>query len=571
MTSKSSCDVHTCPHGRGCLVTVDGYHMCMPIQETLCQDLKEQYGMFDWCPKKPKEACDCDCTDFRAEIHYDTTEQHVHPATDTATAGTNAGTNAGTTMGTATTGTTAGATAGAAAGATMGTTADTELINKIFSPSVIKKMNETVLSYFKPTGPKTCIFSRDKPFWKTVDLYNALLKVNAKVSTTNIVPPVWLGENYNSKLTSWNENNREIYAKVNLASFLGQQRLETGVYNACDENNWSNMKDPGYFSSGAQNFYNAAAACGQGGQQYNNLTCGEDTCLVNGAEATTAKTSAKWSGAPPPLSCKLKGADANIGVWDSAGNGKWITSDDDATYTNLQENKKYMTCPCFKSDDNTGNKTSCTGYERCATDTVNGCSCPNGYEKCYTDKNTLVTGCEPPKTTEGCCWWGRGAIQLSGPCNIGKFNKVYGSEDNNFCKNPELICNTGETGWAAGLVYWTQNVQNEKLKYDENKTFNQRQSIVDCVNNAMTNSNSGSPTAEEITTACANVFNTNSAIVNRGCLPDSPKASADCEGHASTLHAKGRRESSELALGVLLGESPLTPDCSATMKQYTTG
>merc|ERR1711957_353162 len=51
------------------------------------------------------------------------------------------------------------------------------------------------------------------------------------------------------------------YGLVNIAGFLGQCMKETIMYNACDENNWSN--DDVAKDYGGQP-YTAAYACGQG-------------------------------------------------------------------------------------------------------------------------------------------------------------------------------------------------------------------------------------------------------------------------------------------------------------------
>ncbi len=58
---------------------------------------------------------------------------------------------------------------------------------------------------------------------------------------------------------------------------------------------------------------------------------------------------------------------------------------------------------------------------------------------------------------EGCCWWGRGSIQTTGPCNFGELNYYIGSKaatrlgqslypDVNFCTDPE-VCVFGERKW----------------------------------------------------------------------------------------------------------------------------
>merc|ERR1719277_1857554 len=54
---------------------------------------------------------------------------------------------------------------------------------------------------------------------------------------------------------------------------------------------------------------------------------------------------------------------------------------------------------------------------------------------------------DPRTDVEGCCWWGRGAIQTTGICNFGKLNYYMGKRGHtegrsvlypaiDFCKNP---------------------------------------------------------------------------------------------------------------------------------------
>ena len=144
-------------------------------------------------------------------------------------------------------------------------------------------------------------------------------------------------------------------------------------------------------------------------------------------------------------------------------------------------------------------------------------SCPNGCSN-DTEGTAQIPAQDPPsirKDVEGCCWWGRGAIQTTGPCNFGKLNYALTNKrwngwttgqsdiggsyqgytrtkdegenfhvdcnaspvgcasyttdpgtptyDFNLCRNPELICSDQypELKWIAGLFYWI----NEPQKY----------------------------------------------------------------------------------------------------------
>jgi len=74
--------------------------------------------------------------------------------------------------------------------------------------------------------------------------------------------------------------------------------------------------------------------------------------------------------------------------------------------------------------------------------------------------------CAPGTITEGCCWWGRGAIQTTGPHNyaqlqrdvIGKLSQFANVD---LCTNPEAICQVDELKWLGALYYWTTVVQRE--------------------------------------------------------------------------------------------------------------
>ena len=72
--------------------------------------------------------------------------------------------------------------------------------------------------------------------------------------------------------------------------------------------------------------------------------------------------------------------------------------------------------------------------------------------------------CEPGTVTEGCCWWGRGAIQTTGPHNVKLLQdevvgKVESLSDVDLCTNPEAICQVDQLKWMGALYYWTSIVQ----------------------------------------------------------------------------------------------------------------
>jgi len=72
--------------------------------------------------------------------------------------------------------------------------------------------------------------------------------------------------------------------------------------------------------------------------------------------------------------------------------------------------------------------------------------------------------CEPGTVTEGCCWWGRGAIQTTGPHNYKMLQDEVVSElpslaNIDLCENPEAICQNEQLKWLGALYYWTSVVQ----------------------------------------------------------------------------------------------------------------
>merc|ERR1719282_696488 len=84
--------------------------------------------------------------------------------------------------------------------------------------------------------------------------------------------------------------------------------------------------------------------------------------------------------------------------------------------------------------------------------------------------------CDPdsgefPHGTRKCCWWGRGAIQTTGPCNYGKLNKniikkaqqmgVAEIPNVDLCIDPEAMCKPQYPSlkWIGAIEYWSRVVQ----------------------------------------------------------------------------------------------------------------
>ena len=72
--------------------------------------------------------------------------------------------------------------------------------------------------------------------------------------------------------------------------------------------------------------------------------------------------------------------------------------------------------------------------------------------------------CAPGTVTEGCCWWGRGAIQTTGPNNYGKLqqdvvSQVPSLSSIDLCTNPEAMCENAQLKWLGALFFWANDVQ----------------------------------------------------------------------------------------------------------------
>ena len=72
--------------------------------------------------------------------------------------------------------------------------------------------------------------------------------------------------------------------------------------------------------------------------------------------------------------------------------------------------------------------------------------------------------CKSGTASAGCCWWGRGPIQLTGQHNYQGFQNWL--NDNNIiklstslCDNPNQICTNKQLLWLSALYYWVKHVQ----------------------------------------------------------------------------------------------------------------
>jgi len=87
-----------------------------------------------------------------------------------------------------------------------------------------------------------------------------------------------------------------------------------------------------------------------------------------------------------------------------------------------------------------------------------------------TDLKCIPTSEDADSETPGCCWWGRGAMQSTGPSNFGAFqNDViartgdYDPAVVNLCSNPSLLCSDTypDLRWESAFYFWATTVQSD--------------------------------------------------------------------------------------------------------------
>eukprot|EP00985_Skeletonema_marinoi_P023042 scaffold15041_cov206-Skeletonema_marinoi.AAC.1 len=161
------------------------------------------------------------------------------------------------------------------------------------------------------------------------------------------------------------------YGVINIAAFLAHAMTSSIKYDACDEFHTDQNTDVDAVKTPSGEFYAISNSCGQYGFNYVDYHCEEDErhmeCAVDKNMNLQATTSQIYPSAPPPLSCRPRSvSESYTGYWD-VGTGK-----------------EMVVFP----------------YE-------------NSFGR--TD-------------TEGCCYWGRGAIHTRGICNIGKLNYFLGKK-----------------------------------------------------------------------------------------------------------------------------------------------
>ncbi|EGU45685.1 chitin-binding domain-containing protein [Vibrio ichthyoenteri ATCC 700023] len=316
------------------------------------------------------------------------------------------------------------------------------------------------------------------------------------------------------------------YAKVAIAAFLAQSMQETIRYNACDENNWSEVR------YGAPTDYPMTASCGQLGQKYAdygvNPVSGLDyaySCPRDNKMEVSALTHAKWYGAPAPVFAAPDTVLEERGLLVNGAAGRWTNN---GHCNNVPE----------KVD------TSKQVWERDICKTYIG-----------QKAGSFIWDGSSQESVEGCGWWGRGVIQTTGRQNFGTLNHYLGRShvdpstigqiidgvlveappanpiyaELDFCSNPGLICSSEENReikWIAGLFYWVTSVQaynDEGGQYGDWNYHNELKRYVD-------SGLQGSQFIDDV-----------SGIVNRGC-PDLTCSTGDVH------NVKERRANFKLVL-----------------------
>ncbi|WP_019614197.1 cellulose-binding domain-containing protein [Psychromonas ossibalaenae] len=294
------------------------------------------------------------------------------------------------------------------------------------------------------------------------------------------------------------------YAKVAIAAFLAQSMQETIRYNACDENNWAEVK------YGAPTDYPMTASCGQLDQKYAdygfNPETGRDhpySCPRDEKMEVSALTHAQWYGAPAPIFAAPDAVLDEQGLLVNGHVGRWTNNG-------------------HCNDVPTAVDTSKQVYER------NECQVYEGQKA-----GSFIWDGSSQDSVQGCGWWGRGVIQTTGRQNFGTLNHFMGRShvdpdtigktidgitvgappesplyaQLDFCSNPGLICSSEENReikWIAGLFFWVNSVQAYDNESGQHPGWDYYEELKKYVDGGM----KGSQFIDDV-----------SGIVNRGC-PD---------------------------------------------------
>ena len=142
-------------------------------------------------------------------------------------------------------------------------------------------------------------------------------------------------------------------------------------------------------------------------------------------------------------------------MWESGGESPWSSCDEN-------NHQNIPTAACSQRTDGT-----------LYNDLTSPISCDIDLEMRMTAEThaSWTSGpleCAPGTVTEGCCWWGRGAIQTTGPHNYAALQRDVLNNIDEFrdtvdlCTNPEALCQDDELKWVGAVHYWTTVVQQEQ-------------------------------------------------------------------------------------------------------------
>jgi len=284
-------------------------------------------------------------------------------------------------------------------------------------------------------------------FWTTLD-------VVTKLDTTHL----YLGET-------------AIEGAIIVSAMLANFMWESANFNICDESNWGPSDGP-------------LRSCGQFGNIYtsdkyncinNSGTC--PACEVDknmSINAANNNNNTGWAKGPQ-MRC---GPDIYGGVKEQ---------NNDSTHHDDSIDCSFGSCNGINGVSGCIIKTE-TGSFCCTDGNGNdGTGCNDANNICNISGNRVLCGrdislCSPSTygPVAGCCWWGRGPTQLTGPHNIMMFKNwltdnsgILGTVDD-LCKNPGLICepdtkttNNFSLVWLSSLSYWITAVQSAKEFYSQ--------------------------------------------------------------------------------------------------------
>jgi hypothetical protein len=226
------------------------------------------------------------------------------------------------------------------------------------------------------------------------------------------------------------------YGIVNIAAFLANCMVESIRYDICDEGNWEESSLGGYPASNA---------CGQNHRSYQDERCTATT--------TTATTATNEVVEDDVYSCPVK-SDMEITATD--------------TTTTLSLDESLLSPPPL----------SCQPYT-----TTTGNYYPGYWEDGALITDIPLTNKLGRNNTEGCCYWGRGALLTRGVCNIGKINYYLGKGGGttatttmsgqqrqrqtlypniDFCNYPEATCASPYSDnlrWEVAMFEWAERIQ----------------------------------------------------------------------------------------------------------------